>query len=81
MTETQKRFIAGAVCPACRETDKTVVYKREATNIRECIACGHSEDLADLGRQQELATRVNQPTKAIEVEPVSVIDIKNKDKH
>jgi uncharacterized metal-binding protein (TIGR02443 family) len=42
-----RRFIAGAVCPACRAEDRTVLERLEETRRRLCVACGH-EELEDL---------------------------------
>ena len=38
---SRRRFIAGAVCPACKQMDKMVVDLD--TDQRECVACGFSE--------------------------------------
>lgn len=35
-----RRFIAGAVCPACKLQDKLFVYVLEDSNVCECVACG-----------------------------------------
>lgn len=35
-----RRFIAGAVCPACKLQDKLFVYALEESNVCECVACG-----------------------------------------
>ena len=35
-----RRFIAGAVCPACKLEDKLFVYVLENNNVCECVACG-----------------------------------------
>ena len=53
-----KRFISGAVCPACQEVDRTVIEpvdtEAEAADINElptqairrrCVACGFTEAL------------------------------------
>lgn len=37
---SQRRFIAGAVCPACKLQDKLFVYVLEDSNVCECVACG-----------------------------------------
>lgn len=71
----QKRFIAGAVCPACKKQDKTVVYLLEQQSVRECVSCGHRESLDELGQQQELPTRVSDKTaNETAVESVQIID-------
>lgn len=41
-----RRFIAGAVCPQCREIDRLVVERDEQDGERRtCVACGFSDDL------------------------------------
>ena len=45
----KKRFIAGAVCPKCKEMDRMVLETSEAgeeeeIQRRRCVACGFSED-------------------------------------
>lgn len=56
-----RRFIAGAVCPACGAVDKLVLLVGSPQGERECVSCGYSDKLADGAPDQELATRVNQP--------------------
>lgn len=58
---TSKRFIAGAVCPSCRQMDKLVVYRENQETIKECVSCGQRETMDALGRPAELSTRVNRP--------------------
>lgn len=70
----RKRFIAGAVCPHCKEMDKTVVY--QDTDVRACIACGFSE-ARPTESKKELPTRVNRAAaRRVEtpVEAVTLID-------
>lgn len=55
-----RRFIAGAVCPACGVMDKLVLLVGSKDNERECIGCGYRDSLAD-APADELETRVNQP--------------------
>ncbi|HEY9033856.1 MAG TPA: YheV family putative zinc ribbon protein [Pseudomonadales bacterium] len=79
----KRRFIAGAVCPACEQQDKIVMYDDESgQRWRECVACG----FRDLLIEQPVAepkTRVNQPLPGEkplahedEVSVVSIIDPK-----
>ncbi|WP_462401592.1 YheV family putative zinc ribbon protein [Pseudomonas sp. Marseille-QA0332] len=60
--KTKKRFIAGAVCPACSETDKLMMWDEDGVPHRECVACGFSDTLNEQGLSipKELGTRVNQ---------------------
>lgn len=62
VTTTKKRFIAGAVCPACSEQDKLMMWSEEGVPHRECVACGYADTLNAQGQSvpMELGTRVNQ---------------------
>ncbi len=55
----QKRFIAGASCPSCKEQDKLVVLMGSEPQVRECVACGYSDSLDHNGNIREITTRVN----------------------
>jgi uncharacterized metal-binding protein (TIGR02443 family) len=59
---TKKRFIAGAVCPACSEPDKLMMWTEDTVPHRECVACGYSDTLNEQGNSvpNELGTRVNK---------------------
>jgi uncharacterized metal-binding protein (TIGR02443 family) len=61
-TTTKKRFIAGAVCPACSEPDKLMMWSVDDVPHRQCVACGYSDTLNAQGQSipSELGTRVNQ---------------------
>jgi hypothetical protein len=69
--KTKKRFIAGAVCPACSESDKLMMWNENDVPHRECVGCGYSDTLNDQGLSvpKELGTRVNTA-------PVKVADPK-----
>lgn len=78
----KRRFIAGAMCPACEQLDKIVMYDADDKRWRECVACGFKDELTEQP-QQELKTRVNQPQPGEkplahedEVSIVSIIDPK-----
>jgi len=60
---TKKRFIAGAVCPACSEPDKLMMWSEDDVPHRECVHCGYSDTLNAQGQSipTELGTRVNKP--------------------
>jgi uncharacterized metal-binding protein (TIGR02443 family) len=62
VNKTPKRFIAGAVCPACSEMDKLMMWSEDDVPHRECVACGYSDTLNAQGQSipRELGTRVNQ---------------------
>jgi uncharacterized metal-binding protein (TIGR02443 family) len=59
---TTKRFIAGAVCPACSESDKLMMWRVDEVPHRQCVACGYTDTLNAQGQSipSELGTRVNQ---------------------
>lgn len=61
-TEVQKRFIAGAVCPACSAMDTIKMWDEEGVPHRECVSCGYADTLNAQGQSvpRELGTRVNQ---------------------
>ena len=58
---SKKRFIAGAVCPACSELDKVQMWDVDGVPNRECVACGYADTLNEQGQSvpKELGTRVN----------------------
>ncbi len=55
-----KRFIAGAQCPSCKEIDKIYTYEEEDRKLRACSRCDFSETLQFDTSPQELGTRVNR---------------------
>ena len=59
---TAKRFIAGAVCPACSASDSIKMWEVDGVPHRECVACGYADTLNAQGQSipAELGTRVNQ---------------------
>lgn len=62
MSEPKKRFIAGAVCPACSEMDRIRMWDVDGVPHRECVACGYADTLNAQGQSipRELGTRVNR---------------------
>lgn len=44
MSPSPRRFIAGAICPACGQLDKLVVYMDQDRKFFECVKCGHKEE-------------------------------------
>lgn len=58
--KSQRRFIAGAVCPRCAAMDKIVVDME--TDKRECVACGFNEARPE-GPQNTTATPAELPTR------------------
>lgn len=60
-TEPKKRFIAGAVCPACQEIDGIRMWEVDGVPHRDCVHCGYSDTLNADGNSipSEVPTRVN----------------------
>ena len=77
----KKRFIAGAVCPECKQQDKLVMYDDELhQRWRECVSCDFRERLVE-DEQPEIVTRVNQPLPGekplaheTEIQSIKIID-------
>lgn len=46
--DRKKRFIAGAICPACNREDTIFMLKSENRVSRHCIECDFSEGLEEL---------------------------------
>ena len=57
-----KRFIAGAVCPACSAQDTIKMWDEDGVPNRECVACGYADTLNAQGQSvpKELGTRVSK---------------------
>ena len=60
MSDVKKRFIAGAVCPACEAQDTIKMWEVDGVPHRECVACGYADTLNEQGLSvpRELGTRV-----------------------
>ncbi|MBB2494349.1 YheV family putative zinc ribbon protein [Aquipseudomonas ullengensis] len=58
---TPKRFIAGAVCPACSGQDTIKMWNVDGVPHRECVTCGYADTLNAQGQSvpKELGTRVS----------------------
>ncbi len=79
-----KRFIAGASCPACGQQDKIYTYREDGAQWRACASCDFCErfDEGVAASSAELSTRVNQPrlgeqplAHEVEVVAVRLVDI------
>lgn len=68
--KTPKRFIAGAICPSCKETDKLVMWSEDHIPHRECMACGFSDTFDENAEKtkslSELSTRVTPEKKPMQ---------------
>lgn len=67
--KTVRRFIAGAVCPACKEMDTLMMWSEDNTPHRECMICGFSDtlDANGLSIPKELPTRVNTSSSPVSI--------------
>ncbi|GKW11359.1 MULTISPECIES: YheV family putative zinc ribbon protein [Pectobacterium] len=43
----RKRFIAGAVCPACQAQDTLAVGREDDVEVVVCVKCGYRKSQAD----------------------------------
>lgn len=55
---TRKRFIAGAKCPKCGNTDCVMYFQENNIGHIECADCGHKE--AETNQQVDEAKRTNE---------------------
>lgn len=60
-TSVVKRFIAGAVCPACEVQDGVRMWQEQGVQHRDCVHCGYGDTLNAQGNAipKELPTRVS----------------------
>lgn len=68
------RFIAGAVCPQCKEIDKLKMYKDGQQDVRECVRCGYRDVQRFDQQRPEPTTRVNKSRseREAEAQPVQI---------
>jgi uncharacterized metal-binding protein (TIGR02443 family) len=45
--DRKKRFIAGAVCPHCKQQDTVMVFNENGVDKRGCVACHVEETLTE----------------------------------
>lgn len=50
---TKKRFIAGAICPLCKQIDSLRWGQQAQEEVTECVKCGHLERRS-LSRSEKL---------------------------
>ncbi len=72
----RKRFIAGAVCPQCQQSDRLFIYRHDGVQRRECAACHFQEEMRLEPTFRELETRVNKSAqeKQEEIMAVRLVD-------
>lgn len=73
-----KRFIAGAQCPSCKEIDKIFTYELNDKKFRACVRCEFEEEMRLEVPPPEIGTRVNRTMdeRKEEVQPVRLMDPK-----
>jgi uncharacterized metal-binding protein (TIGR02443 family) len=47
VNKTKKRFIAGATCPSCKQTDTLMLYFENNIEMLACVNCDYSESQTD----------------------------------
>lgn len=57
-TRRKKRFVAGAVCPACGKMDTMMLYLEHGVEKVTCIECGDTRGRP--GDEVDKATRDNE---------------------
>ena len=70
----KRRFIAGAICPKCKEIDKIVIYAEAGQDVRECVRCDYKDVQRFESAPTEPATRVSKTRSEREAEnqPVQI---------
>ncbi|WP_370980496.1 YheV family putative zinc ribbon protein [Agaribacterium sp. ZY112] len=61
----KKRFIAGAVCPACKQEDKIQLWLENGLNVFQCVSCGHREEQAVDGSSTQAKQDESQPLRFV----------------
>ncbi|WP_108447250.1 YheV family putative zinc ribbon protein [Halomonas denitrificans] len=79
---TQKRFIAGAICPRCAEMDRIRAWEQNGVRYRDCVSCDFFEQLPiEDEALPELETRVNrerEEQRSAELQTVKILDPKGR---
>lgn len=70
----RRRFIAGAVCPQCRVTDRIVIEEQDGERRRRCVSCGFTDTLDAAGAAAP-PTRFSRRRAARDEAPVSAVKI------
>lgn len=79
---TKRRFIAGAICPRCKEMDTVMMFREEGIEHRLCVSCDFAEQSRFEQASPELPTRVNRPSAEVtsasddDVQVVKILDPK-----
>jgi uncharacterized protein len=71
------RFIAGAVCPECREMDRIVLEQDDdGTRRRRCVACGYSDSMTTSGTVEPATRLARAGSSEAPPAPVRLVDPK-----
>ncbi len=62
-----RRFIAGAVCPACNTADSIKMWIEDEKPHRECVSCGYTDILGE----DENPLPEEPPAGAVQLIPVT----------
>ena len=71
-----KRFIAGAICPQCKDQDSLYVETVDSRRYRACVSCDFREEMRFESQSRELETRVNRSPGDTEVQVVKLVEPK-----
>ncbi len=77
VSNSKKRFIAGAVCPKCSAMDTIQMYRIDDVDYRECVQCGFNDEMRFKQSPKELSTRVNVTAqeKMEHIQTVNILDL------
>lgn len=59
--QVKKHFIAGAVCPQCKNIDKIVIFREADSQIMQCVECHFSQSQSFLASSQNLTASEKNP--------------------
>lgn len=58
MNDVKKRFIAGAICPACKAMDTMALTKEDGVEKVTCVSCG--EQMTQTEAHVDKSVRANE---------------------
>ena len=73
------RFVAGAVCPACKELDRVMIKKEKGLSFTYCVGCGYTKAQPSDNQQPtpHLKGRLEKPPKIdMKASVVKIVEIK-----
>lgn len=74
-----KRFIAGAVCPQCKDVDSIFIEITENKRFRACVSCEFREEMRFEDQRLEPETRVNKSSRDSDVQVVRLVESDKQD--